>query len=387
MADWLDSMLANLRAFLETAPWREITDHAIWRAISENAATPAGIALMTTIVAALIAGVLLGLMFGRRSQGAETGTPKLEMLPAPKTVPGAPAREALREALAQQGISGADLTTRLDAFDRTLGAVRESLKSLSEGDTETSPLLAAAERCLDDGDLGGAISLLDQTRGRLVAMARISAGLAEDQRERAVRAAVLAGDLEMALRHYESAARHFGRAAEYAQRDGLDGMVTILTKHGTALFRAGNHREAAAVMEHAVRATAGAAGVEHPDVARALSRQAAIRNAMGDSDTAEDLYRRALAIDEKALGGDHPQVAADLNNLAQLLRRSGKLEASEPLFRRVLDIRGKAYGPNHRMVRLATRNYAAVLKALNRRRGSNTVLAQAAAARHEAAHN
>jgi tetratricopeptide (TPR) repeat protein len=385
MADWFDRILAGLREFLDAAPWQNIAEHPIWKSISDHAATPAGMALIATTVSALVFGIVLGLVVGRRRQRPEYAAPAIEMLPAPTTPSATPARETLRQALEQQGLSGADLNTRLRAFDGTLGTVRETLKSLSEGHTETSPLVGAAERCLDEGDLAGTVSLLDQTRGRLVAMARISAGLAENQRAQAVRTAVLAGDLEMSLRHYEAAARHFGRAAEYVEKDGTGGIAPILTKHGTALFRAGNHQEAAATMEKAIRRTAGEVGANHPDLARALSRQAAIRNAMGNAEGAEKLYRRALAIDEKALGGDHPTVAGDLNNLAQLLRRAGKTEAAEPLFRRVMEIRQKAFGPNHRAVRRATRNYVVILRALNRRSESNTVLARAAVARRETA--
>ncbi|MCG8510580.1 MAG: tetratricopeptide repeat protein [Rhodospirillales bacterium] len=385
MAEWFDSILARLREFLDAAPWQNLTSDPAWKAFLDSATTPAGMALVATTVAALIFGVLLGMAFGRRRQSRHMQAPPLEMLPPPQKASGTPARDALQRVLEEQGLSGAPLNTRLRAFDGTLGVVRETLKSLAEGHSETSPLVAAAERCLDGGDLAGAISLLDQTRGRLVAMARISSGLAENQRSQAVRTAILAGDLEMALRHYEAAARHFGRAAEYVQADGSDGIAPILTKQGTALFRAGNHQEAAVIMENAIRMTGNEVGADHPDLALALSRQAAIRSAMGDEEGAEKLYRRALAIDEKALGKDHPKVAGDLNNLAQLLRRSGRLEDSEPLFRRVLEIRRKAFGPDHRAVRQATRNYAAILRSLNRRRESNAVLARAAVARREAA--
>ena len=59
------------------------------------------------------------------------------------------------------------------------------------------------------------------------------------------------------------------------------------------------------------------------------------RRKLEKAHTAEPLYRRALAIDEKSLGPEHPKVATNLNNLAELLRAINRLaEAAEPLYRR-----------------------------------------------------
>ena len=48
--------------------------------------------------------------------------------------------------------------------------------------------------------------------------------------------------------------------------------------------------------------------------------QNACRRKLEKAHTAEPLYRRALAIDEKSFGPEHPNVASGLNNLALLLR-------------------------------------------------------------------
>jgi NTP pyrophosphatase (non-canonical NTP hydrolase) len=53
---------------------------------------------------------------------------------------------------------------------------------------------------------------------------------------------------------------------------------------------------------------------------------------------AEELFRRALKIDEASLGPEHPDVAMALGNLANLLRISNRRDEAETLCRRALKI-------------------------------------------------
>ena len=61
--------------------------------------------------------------------------------------------------------------------------------------------------------------------------------------------------------------------------------------------------------------------------------QNACRRKLEKAHTAEPLYRRALAIDEKSFGPEHPNVAIRLNNLALLLSATNRLAEAEPLSR------------------------------------------------------
>jgi tetratricopeptide (TPR) repeat protein len=79
----------------------------------------------------------------------------------------------------------------------------------------------------------------------------------------------------------------------------------------------------------------------------ALNNLAGLMRKQGQYGAAEPLYRRSLAIREKALGADHPHVANSLNNLAMLLQTQGQYAAAEPLQRRSLAIYEKALGPDH----------------------------------------
>jgi tetratricopeptide (TPR) repeat protein len=66
--------------------------------------------------------------------------------------------------------------------------------------------------------------------------------------------------------------------------------------------------------------------------------QNACKRKLEKAHTAEPLYSRALAIDEKSCGPEHPKVATNLNNLAELLRATNRLAEAEPLYRQGLRI-------------------------------------------------
>ena len=96
--------------------------------------------------------------------------------------------------------------------------------------------------------------------------------------------------------------------------------------------------------------------------------QNACRRKLDKAHTADPLYRRALAIDEKkSFGPDHPNVARDLNNLATLLYNTNRLAEAEPLYRQMLRILaefGHHTGHEHPHFRTAINNYAHLLSAM-----------------------
>ena len=84
------------------------------------------------------------------------------------------------------------------------------------------------------------------------------------------------------------------------------------------------------------------------------------------SSRAEELIRRALAIDEASLGANHPNVAIRLNNLAALLQATNRLAEAEPLMRRALAIDEANLGADHPNVAIRLNNLAQLLQATNR---------------------
>jgi TPR repeat protein len=81
-----------------------------------------------------------------------------------------------------------------------------------------------------------------------------------------------------------------------------------------------------------------------------LNNLAVLHQGKGNLATAESLYRRSLAIQEKAFGARHLKVANVLGNLAGLSFHQGKLEEVEPLLLRALAIYENFLGRDHEKV-------------------------------------
>jgi tetratricopeptide (TPR) repeat protein len=91
----------------------------------------------------------------------------------------------------------------------------------------------------------------------------------------------------------------------------------------------------------------GTSPVQHLGVASILRNLGELYSNQGSYSEAEQLYRRALAIDEKVLGADHPDVAADMSDLALLYDAQGNYTQAEALFNHALGICEKAFGLEH----------------------------------------
>jgi len=104
-------------------------------------------------------------------------------------------------------------------------------------------------------------------------------------------------------------------------------------------------------------------GPKHPLTANSLNNLAGLLQAQGDFDSAEPLYRRALEIWEDVLGPKHPHTATSLNNLAGLLDSKGDFDSAEPLYRRALAIREEVLGDEHPDTAESLNNLAVLLQA------------------------
>ena len=63
--------------------------------------------------------------------------------------------------------------------------------------------------------------------------------------------------------------------------------------------------------------------------------------------TAEPLYQKAIAIEEKVRGPEHPDVSACVSNLASLYEEQGQYDRAELLYQGILLIDEKALGRGH----------------------------------------
>ncbi len=88
-------------------------------------------------------------------------------------------------------------------------------------------------------------------------------------------------------------------------------------------------------------------GNDHPDLATAFTNLADLLRDTNRFHEAESLIRKALAIDEVFLGPNDPAVAAILNNLGSFLLLTGRFTEAEPLVDRALRIHESSCGANH----------------------------------------
>jgi len=93
-------------------------------------------------------------------------------------------------------------------------------------------------------------------------------------------------------------------------------------------------------------------GINNADVALYLNNLSMLLKDIGRLDEAEQLMRRALAINERIYGPDHPNIGLGLNNLGSLMQANNNFEEAEHFFQRALQITERTLGLNHITSRL-----------------------------------
>jgi CHAT domain-containing protein/Tfp pilus assembly protein PilF len=105
--------------------------------------------------------------------------------------------------------------------------------------------------------------------------------------------------------------------------------------------------EAMPLAEQLVVETTKQQGENTTNTAEALHYWAWLVQQNGDYDKAEQLWRQALAIDERLFGKDTVETTRRLHLLANVYREQGELQKAAPLLKRALVIREKHFGPKH----------------------------------------
>lgn len=101
-----------------------------------------------------------------------------------------------------------------------------------------------------------------------------------------------------------------------------------------------------------------AQGEGRPEVATVLASLAAVRHALGDYTSAEQLYRKALNIRERTLTPNHITTAATMESLAETCAARGRFAEAVSLCNRALSIREMTLGANDASVRVARKRIA-----------------------------
>jgi tetratricopeptide (TPR) repeat protein len=94
-------------------------------------------------------------------------------------------------------------------------------------------------------------------------------------------------------------------------------------------------------------------GENHPELATVLASLASVRQALGQHESAEQLWRRVLDIREDSLAPNHFSLATALEHLAESCEARGKFDEALQLYQRAQTIRQLTLGNNHASLRLS----------------------------------
>lgn len=142
---------------------------------------------------------------------------------------------------------------------------------------------------------------------------------------------------------------HLEHWVELASRDHLSEnfpSIDVLMIFGEWAWRSGS-LALSLMFSELVAAKTPLADRDKALYARCLNSIACVKLAQGNYEDAEELYRKALEIDEHTIGRNHPYFATSLSNLADALGPQGKYEQAEKLYLEALEINKKTTGCNH----------------------------------------
>ncbi|MHA1566590.1 MAG: tetratricopeptide repeat protein [Alphaproteobacteria bacterium] len=132
---------------------------------------------------------------------------------------------------------------------------------------------------------------------------------------------------------------------------------------------------------------AEAFGPQDQRLASALTDLASFYYFVGRYRRAEELFKRAIAIEQVSLGAGHPQIAANMFDLVNVYAADSRLGEARSVAERALAIQTRAVGTDHRSLADGLDIYANVLEKAGRfaeaeaarRRATEILLGQAPA--------
>ena len=213
-------------------------------------------------------------------------------------------------------------------------------------------LLEAAGFALATGDQAGA------ERALLAAIQAIED--VEEYRLELAPVLVRLGGLKQEMGTLSEAEEYFRRALEIGER-GLGpenlGIVPALKGLGTTLLIQGNAASAEPLLTRALAISERHLGEDHPDLVILLNDLTRLYLKQMAHAFAEPLLLRMLEL-KRSKGDDHPEVGTVLASLAAVRQALGRHESAEQLWRRVLTIRERTLAPNHFAVATALEHLA-----------------------------
>ncbi len=139
-----------------------------------------------------------------------------------------------------------------------------------------------------------------------------------------------------------------------------------LMNHVFEFEKAGNHRDALRAVQESHQIRTAVLGEDHWSTGYCIAWTGTVYRGLGESERAEEWFRRAVDNRKKCLGDKHPNYGTALDNLAGMCADRGDFAAAEPLKRQSLEIRKAAYGGNDPTYAIGLHNLAYLYMEMNR---------------------
>ncbi|MBD3402035.1 tetratricopeptide repeat protein, partial [candidate division GN15 bacterium] len=158
-----------------------------------------------------------------------------------------------------------------------------------------------------------------------------------------------AGTVATVAGNYDRAERYCRRSLEVIERFGIPDTTAYargLYRLSHILYRHKDYVTAESLLTLAEGYAEMVSPVKHVVLSAVIDLLAMIHMETGRPESAEWLYRRALAMRQEHLGERHPMTATSLTNLAMHLKEQSESDQAERLYLRALEIKQEVAGPN-----------------------------------------
>ncbi len=133
-------------------------------------------------------------------------------------------------------------------------------------------------------------------------------------------------------------------------------MGSLLKNLGIVYWSKGDYPAAQEVLKRATALQIETLGPDHPDVAGILNVSAIIEYEQGKLEQALRTYERARQITARALGAKHPKVGVYFNNIGLVYLKQEKYDLAQQYYQKALTISEQAMGASHPDVAMMLNN-------------------------------
>ncbi len=270
------------------------------------------------------------------------------------------------------------LNQRIEILEKKLPSFAQELAA--QNLDFASDLYISAYECYREGDIAGAVALLDSTAlehsyqdalriKKQEGALRMVVGDLRQRRLSLLRQtidsyALKAEGLALSFR-YGEVARQYERIVAIYRENGLNALELAewYDRLGETYNDDGRYPEALDAHQRALSLRDRSLGPKHLDLATSYNNIALVYQ-YGKFKKALEYHQRALAIREEVLNPKHPDLAASYNNIAWVCRSLGEYQRALGYHQRAIAIQEEVLGPKHPDLATSYNNIAWVYRSL-----------------------